>query len=99
MVGPIYRYEKYSSSTNAFPAFFDGHLVLYEWARGWVISAAYGENGQVMGLHEFLGKRKFKRPVDVEFGPDGSLYILEWGSNWFENKDARLVRIVYRSNE
>src|SRR5690606_12607406 len=30
------------------------------------------------------------------FGPDGSLYMLEYGTNWFsKNTNAKLVRIQY----
>ena len=34
--------------------------------------------------------------MDMEFGPNGDLYVLEYGSGWFQkNDDARLVRIEY----
>ena len=37
-------------------------------------------------------------PIDMKFGPDGDLYVLEYGSNWFRKSDnARLVRIEYNS--
>ena len=33
---------------------------------------------------------------DVASGPDGAIYILEYGTNWFaKNSDARLLRIEY----
>ena len=39
---------------------------------------------------------KFSNPMDMEFGPEGDLYMLEYGSGWFtQNDDARLVRIEY----
>ena len=38
----------------------------------------------------------FKRPVDLEIGPDGVFYMLEYGSVYgIDNVDARLVRIDY----
>lgn len=36
---------------------------------------------------------KFKHPIYLKLGPDGSLYLLEWGTNWADNKDATLVRL------
>jgi cytochrome c len=37
-------------------------------------------------------------PIDIKFGPDGDLYVLEYGSNWFRKSDnAKLVRIEYNS--
>jgi len=29
----------------------------------------------------------------MELGPDGALYVIEFGSGWENNKDAQLVRI------
>ena len=35
-------------------------------------------------------------PIDMEFGPDGALYVLEYGDGYFaENPDAQLSRIDY----
>ena len=30
----------------------------------------------------FLPGGRFNKPMDMEFGPDGSLYLLEWGTNF-----------------
>ena len=39
---------------------------------------------------------EFIRPISMQFGPAGSLYVLEWGSGfWGDNDDARVVRIDY----
>jgi hypothetical protein len=35
-------------------------------------------------------------PIDVELGPDGALYVLEYGDGYFSaNPEAQLVRIDY----
>lgn len=35
-------------------------------------------------------------PMDLEFGPDGALYVLDYGDGYFrENPDAQLARIDY----
>jgi cytochrome c len=40
----------------------------------------------------------FRRPVDIEIGPDGAMYMLEYGSVYgIDNVDARLVKIEYNS--
>ena len=34
--------------------------------------------------------------MDIEFGPDGALYVLEYGDGYFaENPDAQLARIDF----
>ena len=41
---------------------------------------------------------KFSNPIDMEFAPSGDLYVLEYGTGWFQgNADARLVRIEYNA--
>jgi cytochrome c len=44
---------------------------------------------------------KPNHPIDLEIGPDGVLYVLEYGTYWFaKNKDAGLYRIEYnRGNQ
>ena len=38
----------------------------------------------------------FKRPMDMEFGPDGALYVIEWGSGFNgDNADSGVYRIDY----
>ena len=36
-----------------------------------------------------------QRPIDAEFGPDGCLYLLDYGRTWGANEDARLLKISY----
>lgn len=39
---------------------------------------------------------KLNAPIDMEMGPDGRLYVLEYGNGWFsKNPDAALSRIDY----
>jgi hypothetical protein len=39
---------------------------------------------------------KFSAPIDTEMGPDGRLYILEYGKGWYtKNPDAGLSRIDF----
>ena len=40
----------------------------------------------------------FKRPMDMEFGPDGALYLIEWGTGFGgNNDDSGIYRIDYIS--
>jgi cytochrome c len=38
----------------------------------------------------------FRKPIQLKLGADGTLYVLEFGDKWFDNRDAQLVRIIYR---
>jgi cytochrome c len=41
------------------------------------------------------GATLMKRPIDAVFGPDGCLYILDYGETWGANKDSQLLKISY----
>lgn len=42
------------------------------------------------------GRFVIQRPVDSQFGPDGCLYLLDYGETWGVNPDARLIKISYQ---
>jgi cytochrome c len=64
--------------------------------RGWLMAVTLDANGNYASMERVMPSHKFSNPVDIEFGPEGDLYMLEYGSGWFtQNDDARLVRIEY----
>jgi cytochrome c len=42
------------------------------------------------------GEFVIQRAVDSQFGPDGCLYLLDYGETWGPNKDSRLLKISYQ---
>jgi len=42
------------------------------------------------------GEFVIQRPVDSQFGPDGCLYMLDYGETWGVNKDSKLLRTSYQ---
>ena len=36
--------------------------------------------------------------MDMELGPDGCLYLIEFGTNWGDNKDSKIIRLEYAGN-
>lgn len=93
--GPVYHYSESSKSPTKFPAAFDKTLFIFEWTRNWIKTVRMDENHNPAGIAPFLPTQPFSRPIDLEFGPDGSLYLLEYGETWGLNANARLVRIDY----
>src|SRR4051794_28665368 len=54
------------------------------------------ESGNVLKTSPFLPSFTFNRPIDLKVGPDGCIYMIEWGTGYGgSNPDARLVRIEY----
>ena len=76
-------------------AAFDGALFIYEWSRHWVKVVHLNAEANVSRIEPLLPDYKFVRPIDMEFGPDGSLYVIEYGESWGVNPDTRLIRIDY----
>lgn len=94
MAGPVYHFDSTSTSTRKLPAEFDGAVFLHEWERRWIMAADLNpESHTLKRLVRILPQETFKRPISLEFGADGALYVLEWGSNWADNADASLTRV------
>ena len=96
MAAPFYYSENYQHSSNRFPDYFNGKLIAYDWIRGIVNVVTMGANGELEKMERFMPGTRFNNIIDMDFGPDGSLFILEYGTGWFsQNVDATLTRIDY----
>jgi cytochrome c len=108
--GPVFHYEAKFAMTGGFPEFFDGCLLFYDWQRPFIKWARLDAQQTLVGLEDFTatvrvaqgaadGSERFqiKRPVDMFFGPDGCLYLADYGETWGPNKDSRIVKISYQS--
>ncbi|MDR7304182.1 ThuA domain-containing protein [Haloactinomyces albus] len=96
MGGPVYRHDADSTSTTKLPAHYSGKFFAYEWGRGWIKTISMGENGQPAEIDPFFPSMTLTRPMDIEFGPNGSLYVLDYGSGYFGGaEDSALYRIDY----
>ncbi len=96
MAGPIYYSENYKGKDSAFPDYFDGKVLIYDWMRNWMFHVTLDKNGAIKDIEPFMANSKFNNIIDMAYGPDGKLYMLEYGTAWFkQNLDARLIRIDY----
>lgn len=97
MAGPVYYPDLYPKETR-YPDYYNGKLFIYEWMRGWVKVVTMLPNGDFDNMEPFMLHTKFNNPSDMEVGPDGRIYVLEYGSGWFaKNPDAGLARLDYIS--
>nr|ARK09806.1 carbohydrate-binding protein [Fibrella sp. ES10-3-2-2] len=99
MGGPVYHYDAALKSNTKLPAYYDKALFMYDWMRNWVYAVRLDNNQNYQSLDAFMPTSgDFRRPVDLEVGPDGSMYMLEYGSVYgIDNDDARLVRIDFNA--
>ncbi len=94
MAGPVFRAERYPGG-GALPRYYDGKLIIYDWIRNWIKAVTLTDAGDYEAMEPFLPGVKLAAPIDIELGPDGSLYVLEYGIGWFkQNPDAALSQIA-----
>lgn len=96
MAGPTYYSDLYPGK-NGLPDYYNGKLFIYEWMRNIIRAVTLDSDGNFYKMEPFMQGTKFAAPVDMELGPDGHIYILEYGLGWFsKNKDSGLSRIDYK---
>ncbi len=94
--GPFYYSADYKRAPYKFPAYYNDRMFIYEWARGWIKTVAFDRDGNMTKIEDFLPGTPFSKPIDLKFGPDGALYVLDYGKDYFsKNEDALLSRIEY----
>jgi cytochrome c len=93
MAGPVYHFDASNPSSTKLPESLDGRLFIYEWMRNWIQTVNLGTAGPE--IEPFVPTWNLRRPIDMKLGPDGALYMIEYGDQWWENNDSRIVRVVY----
>ncbi len=100
MGGPVYYFDKRLNSSRKWPQYFDGTPLFYEWTRDALfefrLRSRRRHQAQLDSIAPLLPSMVFENPIDMEFGPDGALYVLEYGEGYFgENPEAQLSRVDY----
>jgi cytochrome c len=96
MAGPAYEFDSRSRSRVKWPEYYEEKPLFYEWTRDYVKAFTLDRRGEVRGIEPVLPSFVFDNPMDMEFGPDGALYVLEYGDGFFsENPDAQLARFDF----
>ncbi len=102
MGGPVYYYDPNLKSAHKLPKSFDHTLFIYEWSRNWIMAVHLDPDDQIakrpdgsLWMDILCPHMTFKRPMHVALGPDGCLYVIEWGTAWGGNKDTQIVRLEY----
>ncbi|MDR7130016.1 cytochrome c [Algoriphagus sp. 4150] len=97
--GPVFRKADFKADAPyVFPAYYEGKWLIVDFMRGWIMSVTMNDNGDYESMERFLPNSTFSSAIDMDFGPDGALYILEYGSAWFRgNANSRIVKIEYNA--
>ncbi|MFJ3929027.1 ThuA domain-containing protein [Streptomyces sp. NPDC090029] len=100
MAFPVYRYDPDNSSEIKFPPYFHDTPFFGEWSRNALFEFRLDGSGHLHKVNGFLSDSDFRSPMDMRFGPDGAMYLLEWGTGFGRNNpDSGLYRIEYSGGD
>ena len=93
MAGPVY-YSDLHGGKNNLPVYYDGKIIIYDWMRGWMKAVTLKDDGSFSKLEPFAPDVELNCLIDMEFGPNGELYLLEYGTGWFSKNDDAALSIL-----
>ncbi|MEU5322071.1 PQQ-dependent sugar dehydrogenase [Streptomyces sp. NPDC021056] len=97
MGGPVYRYDAASTSEVKFPQEYDGDFFAGEFGRRWIKRIEAGADGTVQSINPVTWSGT--QVMDMAFGPDGALYVLDYGTGYFNgDENSALYRIEYATD-
>lgn len=92
MGGPVYHYDPALDSPVKFPEAYDGDFFAGEFGRRWIKRISSDADGKVQSIKDVPWSGT--QVMDMAFGPDGALYVLDYGTSWFGGDDnSGLFRI------
>jgi cytochrome c len=96
--GPVYRRADFANPKRPFPAYYEGTWLAADLSRFWIMAIRLDANGNYRSMEPFAPEYHPRQPIDLKFGPDGDLYVLEYGGSTSRSpQEARLVRIEYNA--
>ncbi|MFI5913707.1 PQQ-dependent sugar dehydrogenase [Dactylosporangium sp. NPDC051541] len=90
MGGPVYRYNAALNSAVKFPPSLDGTFFAGEYGRKWIKPVKVNADGSPGEISTFPWAGT--QVMDMAFGPDGALYVLDYGTG---SNNQALYRVEY----
>ena len=97
MTSGTYSYDPDLDSDRKWPEYFDSKAIWADWNNNRLFTVQMNESGTgYTDINRFLSNLPMQRPHALQFGPDGALYMIEWGSGFNgNNTDSGIYRIDY----
>jgi cytochrome c len=95
MAGPIF-YHDAKRKYNVLSKEDDHSLLIYDWVRAKLWKAKLGDEEKLEKL-EFFDDLS-KHPMDLEMASDGSLWLLDYGTEWWFNKNGSIIHLLPKSS-
>ncbi len=105
-----YNYDPDNPSETKFPPYYDESVFFGEFTRDYLKEIKLDEDGKVLKINNLLDcgaanvtpapRFECDNPMDMQFGKDGSFYLLTYGDGFFaQNPDAGMYRWDYTAGE
>ena len=93
--GPVIRRANLArDAARPFPEYYEGKWFVTDCVRAWIMVVTLdGEGTKALSIEQLLSNEKYTSPLDMDFGPSGDLYIVEYGLS----PDGRLSKIEYNA--
>ncbi|MBK9933846.1 MAG: PQQ-dependent sugar dehydrogenase [Cytophagaceae bacterium] len=96
--GPVFRKADFVGAPRPWPDYYEGKWLITDFMRGWIFAITMDEKGDYQSMERVLPDMNFSSAIDMDFGPSGDMYVLEYGSAWFRgNANSKLVKIEYNA--
>ena len=95
--GPRYEFDPDLDNPAKFPESYDKSWFIGEWNNGWIRTATLDDQRRrAPASSRPPWEDTFFRPHEMEFGPDGALYVIDWGDGFNgNNANSGIYRIDY----
>ena len=98
--GPMYRYDASLVSSVKFPPYYEGKIFFLDWSRRNLRVININPDGTIpagaAGVTNFAPSGLSAASwIDMQFGPDGALYLLRNSNNGYSGGDGTLVKVAY----
>ncbi|MEV5342259.1 carbohydrate-binding protein [Streptomyces sp. NPDC052676] len=90
MGGEVYRHDPNLNSPVKFPQSLDGRFFAAEYGRQWIKAIEVKADGSYGTIEDFPWNGT--QVMDTDFGPDGALYVLDYGTG---SNNQALYRVEY----
>lgn len=93
MAGVVYRYT--GDGERRLPDSYQGRYFHLEWSRDIVVTLPVNaDTGRLDTTQMSRAVDELFHPIDAKVGPDGAIYLAEYGRGFYFTTDARISRIV-----
>ncbi len=92
--GPVFHRANFSASAKrVFPSYFEGKWIVTDCVRAWItVLTPSVDHTSITNAEVLLANEKSAQPLDLDFGPNGDLYVMEYEPR---GPQGRLSKIEY----